>query len=108
MSALVPTADRAYFAAFLDLKGKPALVAGGGAVAALKAETLLRSGARVTVVAPELCARLAELTLLGSVRHEAKRFQPNRGEDGRRDPTDLPRMPGRARGGHRTSRQHPR
>jgi uroporphyrin-III C-methyltransferase/precorrin-2 dehydrogenase/sirohydrochlorin ferrochelatase len=75
MSLAVP-ADRAYFAAFLDLKGKPALVAGGGPVAALKAETLLRSGARVTVVAPELCARLAELTLLGSLRHEAKRFQP--------------------------------
>jgi uroporphyrin-III C-methyltransferase/precorrin-2 dehydrogenase/sirohydrochlorin ferrochelatase len=74
--SLAVAADRAYFAAFLDLKGKPALVAGGGAVAALKAETLLRSGARVTVVAPELCARLAELTLLGSVRHEGKRFQP--------------------------------
>jgi uroporphyrin-III C-methyltransferase/precorrin-2 dehydrogenase/sirohydrochlorin ferrochelatase len=71
-----PAADRAYFAAFLDIRGKPAVVAGGGAVAALKAETLLRSGARVTVVAPELCARLAELTLLGAVRHEARRFQP--------------------------------
>ncbi|HSH06034.1 MAG TPA: siroheme synthase CysG, partial [Burkholderiales bacterium] len=28
------------------------------------------------VVAPELCARLAELTLVGALRHEAKRFQP--------------------------------
>ncbi len=74
--SLAVAADRAYFAAFLDIRGKAALVAGGGEVAALKAETLLRSGARVTVVAPELCARLAELTLLGSVRHEAKRFQP--------------------------------
>ncbi len=71
-----PAADRAYFAAFLDLRGKPAVVVGGGAVAALKAETLLRSGARVTVIAPELCARLAELTVLGALRHEAKRFQP--------------------------------
>jgi uroporphyrin-III C-methyltransferase/precorrin-2 dehydrogenase/sirohydrochlorin ferrochelatase len=74
--SLAPSADRPYFAAFLDLRGKPALVAGGGPVAALKAQTLLRSGARVTVVAPELCARLAELTVLGAVRHEAKRFQP--------------------------------
>ncbi len=71
-----PQADRAYFAAFLDLRGKPALVAGGGPVAAQKAETLLRSGARVTIVAPELCARLTELTLRGALRHEAKRFQP--------------------------------
>ena len=74
--SLAVAADRAYFAAFLDIRAKPALVAGGGEVAALKAETLLRSGAKVTVVAPELCARLAELTLLGSVRHEARRFQP--------------------------------
>ena len=72
----MPVADRTYFAAFLDLKGKPGVVVGGGPVAALKAETLMRSGVRVTVVAPELCPRLAELTLLGALRHEAKRFQP--------------------------------
>ncbi len=69
-------ADRTYFAAFLNLSGKQGIVVGGGAVAANKTETLLRSGVRVTVVAPELCPRLAELTLLGAIRHEAKRFQP--------------------------------
>jgi uroporphyrin-III C-methyltransferase/precorrin-2 dehydrogenase/sirohydrochlorin ferrochelatase len=73
--SIAPTADRAYFAAFLDLKDKPGVVVGGGPVAALKAETLLRSGVRVTVIAPELCARLTELTLLGAVRHEPRRFQ---------------------------------
>jgi uroporphyrin-III C-methyltransferase/precorrin-2 dehydrogenase/sirohydrochlorin ferrochelatase len=72
----VPAADRAYFAAFLDLRGKPAVVVGGGAVAAQKAEALMRSGARVTVIAPELGARLTELTLLGALRHEPKRFAP--------------------------------
>jgi len=71
-----PEADRAYFAAFLDLRGKRGIVVGGGPVAALKAETLMRSGAQVTLIAPELCARLTELTLLGALRHEAKRFQP--------------------------------
>jgi uroporphyrin-III C-methyltransferase/precorrin-2 dehydrogenase/sirohydrochlorin ferrochelatase len=76
MTGLAPRADRAYFAAFLDLRGKPAVVVGGGAVAALKAETLLRSGAAVTVIAPALGARLAELVTLGALRHEAKRFQP--------------------------------
>jgi uroporphyrin-III C-methyltransferase/precorrin-2 dehydrogenase/sirohydrochlorin ferrochelatase len=73
---IAPAADRAYFAAFLDLRGKRGIVVGGGAVAALKAEVLLRSAAQVTVVAPELGARLAELTLVGALRHEAKRFQP--------------------------------
>ena len=76
MSRLAPAADRAYFAAFLDLRGKPGVVVGGGAVAALKAEALLRSGVRLTVIAPELCPRLAELTLFGVLRHEARRFQP--------------------------------
>ncbi len=73
---ITPAADRPYFAAFLDLRGKRGIVIGGGPVAALKAEVLLRSGTQVTVVAPELCARLAELTLVGALRHEAKRFQP--------------------------------
>ena len=76
MSRLVPSADRAYFAAYLDLRGKPGVVVGGGAVAALKVEALLRSGVRVTVVAPELCAQLVEWTLKGALRHEMKRFQP--------------------------------
>jgi siroheme synthase (precorrin-2 oxidase/ferrochelatase) len=35
--SFAPTADRAYFAAFLDLRGKPGVVVGGGPVAALKA-----------------------------------------------------------------------
>jgi siroheme synthase-like protein len=39
---------------FLDVEGRPCLVAGGGAVAARKAELLLRAGARVTLVAPEM------------------------------------------------------
>jgi uroporphyrin-III C-methyltransferase/precorrin-2 dehydrogenase/sirohydrochlorin ferrochelatase len=73
---LTPAADRAYFAAFLDLRGRPGIVVGGGAVAAIKAETLLRSGIRVTLIAPEFCRRLAELAVLGAVRLERKRFQP--------------------------------
>jgi uroporphyrin-III C-methyltransferase / precorrin-2 dehydrogenase / sirohydrochlorin ferrochelatase len=71
-----PKADRAYFAAFLDIKGKPGVVVGGGAVAALKVEALLRSGVRVTVIAPEVGARIAELALLGALRIEKKRFAP--------------------------------
>ncbi len=74
--SLAPAADRAYFAAFLDLRGRPGVVVGGGQVAALKAEALLRSGIRVTAVAPEFCARLSELAVLGALRLERKRFQP--------------------------------
>ena len=74
--SLAPVADRGYFAAFLDLRGKPGVVVGGGRVAALKAEALLRSGVRVTVIAPDIGERLSELALLGAVRLERKRFAP--------------------------------
>ncbi|HEX7218941.1 MAG TPA: siroheme synthase CysG [Burkholderiales bacterium] len=74
--AIVPAADRAYFAAFLDLRGKPGVVVGGGQVGALKAEALLRSGIRVTVIAPEAGPRVAELALLGALRLDKRRFQP--------------------------------
>jgi uroporphyrin-III C-methyltransferase/precorrin-2 dehydrogenase/sirohydrochlorin ferrochelatase len=48
---------------FLNVKGKPSLVVGGGFLAARKADLLLRAGCRLTVLAPELgddLARLAE------------------------------------------------
>ncbi|MFC4426700.1 precorrin-2 dehydrogenase/sirohydrochlorin ferrochelatase family protein [Deinococcus navajonensis] len=41
-------------AAFLDLRGQPALVVGGGAVALRRTRTLLDAGLQVTVVAPQL------------------------------------------------------
>ena len=42
------------FPIFLRLAGKPVLLVGGGRVAASKLEGLLRAGAQVTVVAPEI------------------------------------------------------
>jgi uroporphyrin-III C-methyltransferase / precorrin-2 dehydrogenase / sirohydrochlorin ferrochelatase len=41
-----------YLPVFLRLEGEPALVVGGGAVAARKAQWLARAGAQVTIVAP--------------------------------------------------------
>jgi uroporphyrin-III C-methyltransferase/precorrin-2 dehydrogenase/sirohydrochlorin ferrochelatase len=44
------------FPTFLKLAGLPVLVVGGGSVAAGKLEALSQAGARVTVVAPDICA----------------------------------------------------
>jgi uroporphyrin-III C-methyltransferase / precorrin-2 dehydrogenase / sirohydrochlorin ferrochelatase len=50
-----------YLPIFLRLQGSNAVIVGGGAVAARKAELLLRCGARVTLVAPELSRAAGEL-----------------------------------------------
>ncbi|MFT6916751.1 MAG: uroporphyrin-III C-methyltransferase/precorrin-2 dehydrogenase/sirohydrochlorin ferrochelatase [Motiliproteus sp.] len=50
-----------YLPLFFDLKTKPCLLIGGGAVALRKAELLCRAGARITVVAPQLREELLEL-----------------------------------------------
>ena len=42
----------------LNVKGRPCLVVGGGNVAARKVNLLLNAGAKVTVVAPQLCDSL--------------------------------------------------
>lgn len=47
--------------AFLDVKGKRCVVVGGGEVALRKATLLARAGAKLHVVAPELCAELRTL-----------------------------------------------
>jgi uroporphyrin-III C-methyltransferase/precorrin-2 dehydrogenase/sirohydrochlorin ferrochelatase len=46
------------FPLFLKLAGRPALVVGGGRVAAGRVWQLLEAGARVAVVAPEVCAEI--------------------------------------------------
>jgi uroporphyrin-III C-methyltransferase/precorrin-2 dehydrogenase/sirohydrochlorin ferrochelatase len=73
---VIPTIDRPHLAAFLDVRGRPGLVVGGGEIAARRAETLLRSGMRVTVVAPRLCDALVQWAQDGAVAHRAKRFEP--------------------------------
>ena len=49
------------FPMLTDLEGRSAVIAGGGAVAARRAATLIRCGAEVTVVSPEFCRELEEL-----------------------------------------------
>jgi uroporphyrin-III C-methyltransferase/precorrin-2 dehydrogenase/sirohydrochlorin ferrochelatase len=52
------------FPAFLDLAARKVVVVGGGPVAAGKVEGLLRAGALVTVVAPEMRPELERLNVV--------------------------------------------
>jgi uroporphyrin-III C-methyltransferase / precorrin-2 dehydrogenase / sirohydrochlorin ferrochelatase len=65
-----------YLPVFLRLDAQPALIVGGGRVAARKVEWLVRAGARVTVVAPELHAELSACINRTECVHLQRSFEP--------------------------------
>lgn len=65
-----------YFPIFLRLANEPVLVVGGGEVAARKIDLLLRTQAKVTVVAPELIQSLVEKAGAGVITYVPGEFQP--------------------------------
>jgi len=62
-----------YYPVFLNVKEKNCLVVGGGRVGTRKAATLVRSGARVTVVAKKMGEALGKLP---GIALEKRTFQP--------------------------------
>ena len=60
---------------FFEVHGRPCLVVGGGNIAARKIELLMKYGAKLTVVAPELSQRVAALRDTGRIRHVARKFE---------------------------------
>ncbi|TVP79981.1 siroheme synthase CysG [Thioalkalivibrio sp.] len=63
-----------YYPLFVKLTDRPCLVVGGGNVAMRKVTLLRKAGARVTVVAPELCPELEQLRDAGEIEHLERRF----------------------------------
>ena len=59
----------------LDIREQPCLVVGGGEAAARKAALLVRAGARVTVLAPALCAAFDVAVAAGRIVHRAASFR---------------------------------
>lgn len=52
----------AYFPLFIELEGQSVLIVGGGRMALDKARKLMDYGPKITVIAPEICLELSEIT----------------------------------------------
>jgi precorrin-2 dehydrogenase/sirohydrochlorin ferrochelatase len=67
--------DTTYYPAFLNLQGKKTTVVGGGKVAERKILALLKAGADITVVSPEITKRLEREKLKGSIKHIPRQYR---------------------------------
>jgi uroporphyrin-III C-methyltransferase/precorrin-2 dehydrogenase/sirohydrochlorin ferrochelatase len=65
-----------YFPVFFDLTAQPVLVVGAGEVALRKVDLLMRSGASVSVVAPEVHPELQRRAGVGSIKLSVREFVP--------------------------------
>ncbi len=64
-----------FFPIFMNIKGRQCLVIGGGKVAARKIALLVKAGAQVQVVAPELCREVSDMAKTGAIKHIERRFE---------------------------------
>jgi precorrin-2 dehydrogenase/sirohydrochlorin ferrochelatase len=64
-----------YYPLFLNLSGKKTVVIGGGKVAERKMGPLLKAGAKVTVISPEITKKIARMKQKKMVQHIARLYR---------------------------------
>lgn len=67
--------NKIYYPVFLDLTGKRCVIVGGGTVAERKCTSLMKTGALITVVAPEITRRLKGYKDKGFIRHRERNYR---------------------------------
>jgi precorrin-2 dehydrogenase/sirohydrochlorin ferrochelatase len=64
-----------YYPVFLNLDGKKVVVVGGGRVAQRKVSTLIKAGAFVEVISPDITKTLRGYAKKGMIRHRRKKYE---------------------------------
>jgi precorrin-2 dehydrogenase/sirohydrochlorin ferrochelatase len=64
-----------YYPIFINLRGRPVVVVGGGSVAERKVTTLLKAGADITLVSPALTRRLASWAARGRIKEIRRSYR---------------------------------
>jgi precorrin-2 dehydrogenase / sirohydrochlorin ferrochelatase len=64
-----------YYPAYLDIKDRACLVVGGGQVGTRKVGALLKCGARVTVISPQVTQELTRLAAKGRIELHRRAYQ---------------------------------
>lgn len=62
------------FPLLIDLRGNNCTVFGGGKSALRRVNELLRFGAKVTLVSPQICPELAQMSEAGTIRHIPRKY----------------------------------
>ena len=63
-----------YYPIFLDIEDRDVVIIGGGPVCERKAETMMKYGARVTVVAPEFTEQITQWAKSGALKIRKKKY----------------------------------
>jgi len=66
-----------YYPVNLNIKNRPCVVIGGGRVAERKVKNLLRHGARVRVISPDVTVRLLEWVSQGKIHYTRSEYRPS-------------------------------
>lgn len=70
-----------YYPIFLDVENRSVVIIGGGEVCTRKAETMMRYGAKVTIVSPEITPEIEEWASKGQLIVHRKRYETTDIED---------------------------
>jgi precorrin-2 dehydrogenase/sirohydrochlorin ferrochelatase len=70
-----PSVNKEYYPVFLDISGMKCFVVGGGRVAERKCAPLVRAGAKVTVISPEISHGLEVYKRKGLLRHICRNYR---------------------------------